>query len=262
MHAGEGGGSPRFWTAPALRALLHQCLASPLSLLILTAWEVRGGVSAHVLVAAMLQGGLAAGLSAWQRLAFWWLPIQLLFPLALVGALALRLPPSIFLCLFLFFVLLYWSSFRTQVPYYPSTKPVWNAVAGLLPEQPLRGIDIGSGFGGLVLDLSARRQDSRFEGIELAPLPWLVSKLRARCRGSRAEFRRGDYLALNFADYDVVFAYLSPAAMPSLWEKAHSEMRPGTLLLSLEFLIPEQAPDIVLEPVQGGKVLYGWRMNR
>lgn len=260
MSMGGGGGSPRIWRAPALRALLHQCLALPLSLFILTVLEVQGGVAPQAVMAAMLQGGLAAGLSAWRRMAVWWLAIQFVFPLALVAALALHLPPSIFLGLFLFFLLLYWSSFRTQVPYYPSTRPVWDAVAKLLPAHPLRCIDIGSGFGGLVLELAALRPDSRIEGIELAPLPWLVSMLRTRCTGSRAQFRRGDYLALDFAEYDVVFAYLSPAAMPSLWEKAHNEMRPGTLLLSLEFTIPGQAPDLVLQPSPGGKVLHGWRM--
>jgi SAM-dependent methyltransferase len=174
---------------------------------------------------------------------------------------ALQLPPPLFLGLFLMLLLLYWSSFRTQVPYYPSPQAVWQAVAGLLPpDRPLRGIDIGSGFGGLVLHLAALRPDSAFTGIELAPLPWLASALRARLQRSRAHFMRGDYLDLDFADFDVVFAYLSPAAMPALWEKAHSEMRRGTLLLSHEFAIPGQVPDIVLTPRGEGAVLYGWRM--
>jgi hypothetical protein len=256
----NGSGAPKFRRAPALRALLHQCLALPLVFVILVALEVQGAPAPRPLVVALLQGGLAAALSAWRRLAAWWVPIQLLFPCAVVAALALRLPPSLFLGLFLVFVLLYWSSFRTQVPYYPSTRPVWHAVAGLLPARPLRCIDIGSGFGGLVLELAALRPDSRFEGIELAPLPWLVSSWRARWSRSRARFRRGDYLGLDFACYDVVFAYLSPAAMPALWEKAHSEMRPGSLLLSLEFAIPGRAPDLSLQPRQGGATLYGWRI--
>ncbi|HCY62934.1 MAG TPA: SAM-dependent methyltransferase [Oxalobacteraceae bacterium] len=255
-----GGGAPQFWRAPALRALLHQGLALSPAFCILVVLQAWGMPAPHPLVAALLQGGIAASLSAWRRLAIWWLPIQLLFPSALVVALDLRLPPSLFLGLFLFFLLLYWSSFRTQVPYYPSTRPVWRAVVGLLPARPLRCIDIGSGFGGLVLELAALRPDSRVEGIELAPLPWLASSVRARCTRSRARFRRGDYLDLDFAGYDVVFAYLSPAAMPVLWEKAHSEMRPGALLLSYEFLMSGRAPDIALQPRHGGAVLYGWRM--
>ncbi len=187
-------------------------------------------------------------MSGWRGLAWWWLPIQLLFAPALLAMHALSLPPVLFLGLFLFFLLLYWSSFRTQVPYYPSTPAVWRTVAGLLPPRPLRVIDIGSGFGGLALHLAAQRPDSTISGIELAPLPWLVSHMRARLRGARVRFMRGDYLRLDFAAYDVVFAYLSPAAMPALWEKAHSEMRPGTLLLSYEFVIPGQVPDIALAP--------------
>ncbi|RJG01212.1 class I SAM-dependent methyltransferase [Noviherbaspirillum sedimenti] len=252
----------QFWRAPALHALLHQCVAFFAAIAILAALELRGIAPPHLLGAALIQGALAAMLSAWRRLAPWWLPIQLLFAPALVAMHGLQLPPLLFLGLFILLLLLYWSSFRTQVPYYPSTKAVWQAVAGLLPpHRPLRCIDIGSGFGGLVLHLAAMRPDSLIAGIELAPLPWLVSRLRARLQHSRARFMRGDYLDLDFADYDVVFAYLSPAAMPALWEKAHSEMRPGTLLLSHEFAIPGRAADLVVAPRRNAPVLYGWRMQ-
>jgi predicted O-methyltransferase YrrM len=87
----------------------------------------------------------------------------------------------------------------------------------------------------------------------------LVSWLRAHLLGC-GRFIRGDYMTLDFAHYDVVFAYLSPAAMEALWEKAHNEMRPGSLLLSYEFAIPGQMPDLVLEPMHTGCALYGWRM--
>ena len=108
--------------------------------------------------------------------------------------------------------------------------------------------------------LSRRRPESEFTGIEIAPLPWLVSRLRAALAGNRCRFVRGDYLLLDFGDYDVVFAYLSPAAMEALWHKARAEMKPGTLLLSYEFHIPGTTPDVVVEPEDGGRVLHGWRM--
>lgn len=251
----------QLWRAPALRALAHQCLAFVVTFVILAALASRGFPALHPFAAAFLQGGLAAVLSGWRRMAPWWLPIQLFFAPALLAMHALQLPPLLFLGLFLFLLLLYWSSFRTQVPYYPSTRAVWQAVAGLLsPDRPQRFIDIGSGFGGLALHLAALRPDSTIAGIELAPLPWLGSRLRALLQHSRARFLRGDYLGLDFGDYDVVFAYLSPAAMPALWEKAHSEMRSGTLLLSFEFAIPGHAPDLEIAPRPDGAVLYGWHM--
>ncbi len=249
------------WQAPALHALLHQCLAFLLICICLIVLEIHSEVQIRLGIAVWLQGLLAAAISYWRRLAPWWLLIQLLFPVALLVTYGMQLPPIFFLLLFLGFLTLYWSTFRTQVPYYPSNRSVWQAVAALLPpDQPLRFIDIGSGFGGLVMELAATRREGAFTGVELAPLPWLISKWRARLQRSRAKFIRGDYMHLDFSDYDVIFAYLSPAAMAALWEKAHTEMRPGSLLLSYEFVIPDQVPDIVIAPSPDGPMLHGWRM--
>jgi cyclopropane fatty-acyl-phospholipid synthase-like methyltransferase len=126
------------------------------------------------------------------------------------------------------------------------------------PARPLRLIDIGSGLGGLVLYLSRVRPDAACEGIELAPLPWLYSWLRARLAGGAARFRLGDYEKLDFAAYDLVFAYLSPAAMPGLWRKAAAEMRPGAMLISYEFAIHDRAPDRTIHATEGGVPLYIW----
>ncbi len=256
----------RGWQTPALQALAIQLVAALIvycSATFLLPFTTLAFSLGH---AAMLQGALAALLSAWRRMPRWWLPIQLLFPLALLATLGMQLPPVLFLLGFVFLLALYWSTFRTQVPFYPSGPAVWRSVLAQLPAPaapgtatPLRFIDIGSGLGGLVLSLAAARPDGRFTGIEVAPLPWLVARLRARITNSSACFVRGDYGALDFSRFDVIFAYLSPAAMPALWQKVQREMRPGTLLLSHEFLIPDQAPHITVLPDPQGPNLYGWR---
>lgn len=235
-----------------------QCAAF-LPTLIVLYLLARLGVSLSLTGTALLQGAHAAALSWWRALAPWWLVIELLFPVSLLGALALALPPALFLAGFVFLLVLYWSTFRTQVPYYPSGPRVWDEVERLLPQgRALRVIDIGSGLGGLVLQLARRRPESRIEGIELAPLPWLASRVRARLAGSTARFLRGDYERLDFGAYDAVFAYLSPAAMSALWRKAAAEMRPGSMLLSYEFGIEGQAPDLVIAPRGRGPALYVW----
>lgn len=246
----------RIWRAPAVTALLLQLACLPLSYA--AVWLLlRAGVDIDYAGAALIQGVLAGAAAFWRRLAPWWLAIELLFPLALIGGLGLRLSPWLFLGLFLLFLLVFWSTFRTQVPYYPSGQRAWDAVAALLPARPVTCIDIGSGLGGLVLDLAARRPDARFVGIELAPLPWLYSRLRSM-RRPNARFIRGDYDNLDFALFDVVFAYLSPAVMTALYKKASVEMRPGSLLLSYEFCIATKTPDLTIQPDGGGPLLYGW----
>lgn len=251
----------RLLRAPALRALFGQALAFPPTLA--STWLLaRAGVPMSDLAVALLQGAWAA-LLAWRAgLAPWWRAIQFAFVPVLVlsrgVADAAALPPAVFLVVFVVLLLVFWSTFRTQVPYYPSGREVRDIVAGLLPDRPVAVVDIGSGLGGLVMDLAGRRADCDVTGIELAPLPWLASSLRARVTGSRARFLRGDYERLNLGHYDVVFAYLSPAAMGALWDKAQAEMKPGSLLLSYEFVIPERAPDRVFVTATGKKTLYCW----
>lgn len=244
--------------APALKALLLQALAFPL-LLLLVYGLARGGVALSLPAVAGLQGLLAAALTWRAGLARWWCAIGLLFAPALLGASRLDLPPALFLAAFVFLLSLYWTTFRTQVPFYPSGPRVWQAVAQLIAGRPgVRLVDIGSGLGGLVLDLARRRPDGQFCGIELAPLPWLLSRLRARLAGSRAQFLRGDYAALDFGKHDVVFAYLSPAAMAALWIKAEAEMLPGSMLLSYEFKIAAREPDKAIAATENGPLLYIW----
>ena len=70
-----------------------------------------------------------------------------------------------------------------------------------------------------------------------------------------------DFWAENLGTYDVVYAFLSPAAMPELWRKARAEMKPGTLLISNSFLVPGVEPDrIVPLAGRGSNALYLYRL--
>jgi hypothetical protein len=253
----NAGRIPMSWLAlPAVRAALIQVGVFVPTLFIVYA-AARAGLAPGFTAAAVVQGVLAAAISWRLRLPAWWLPIQFLFPVLLLGARSFAVPAWIYLGAFLVMLVSYWSTFRTRVPYYPSGREAWQAFADALPSgRPLRVIDIGSGLGGFTLDLARRNPGWSVTGIELAPLPWLVSRLRAA--GTRARFVRGDYAALKFSDYDAVFAYLSPAAMPALWDKASSEMRPGALLASYEFDIPGHPPTRTVNVKPDGARLYIW----
>lgn len=238
--------------------MLIQCGAMPLTLAIIYVMA-SFRFSVDYLTVAVVQGVLAAGLTWKLGLARWWRLIQLLFPLAVLTALALQLPSWLFGAAFLLLLGWYWSTFRTQVPYYPSGPAVWDAVRQLLPaDRAPRVIDIGSGLGGLVLYLARVRPDAQVMGVELAPLPFFYSWLRARLGGSGASFARGDYEKLDFSRFDLVFAYLSPAAMPQLWRKARAEMCPGSMLVSYEFIVEERSPDRIVHVTESGIPLYIW----
>ncbi|CAN7445981.1 class I SAM-dependent methyltransferase [Pseudoduganella sp. LjRoot289] len=249
----------RLLHVPALRAALIQLAAYPVTLGIIYLLATLG-LKPGLADVAIVQGVVASLLTVRWGLAAWWRLIQLLFPLALLAASALALPPAFYLIVFLVLVGLYWSTYRTQVPLYPSGPAVWRAVVDELPPgRPLRLIDVGSGMGGMALHLARARPESDVTGIELAPLPWLYARLRAALTGSRARFVRGDYELLDFGEFDMVFAYLSPAVMSALWAKAAAEMRPGSLLISYEFDIPACPPVKTIVTTENGPPLYVWR---
>ncbi len=199
------------------------------------------------LLFALMCGVLATALGRIAGLAKWWLLIQLLFVPALVLMLSLGLPPNFFLIVFLILLVVYWSTFRTQVPLYLSSRRIWEAMELLLPpptpDKNFTFIDLGSGIGGVLTHLAVVRQDGHFFGVESAPLPYLWSWLRIRLGGYRnCQVQWGSLWNCDLLHYDVVFAYLSPVPMDELWQKARREMRPGTVFISNTFAVAGHPP--------------------
>lgn len=255
---------------PALVALFVQC-AALLTVFILSFLSTLlagvyfgADVSFSFLILVLMQALFAALFSSVLGAPIWWRWIHLCFPLAIWVMSSLYVPNEVYLFGFLISLSLFWTTFRTQVPFYPSRPIVWRQVAKIMPSnqtRPVRMIDIGSGLGDMSMYIAKHCPLTIVEGMEIAPLPWLISYLRARFTGSLAKFKLGDYQRLNFADYDAVFAYLSPAAMLSLWEKAKSEMQPGSLLISYEFQIPDAPPTFTISTGDNSPLLYVWKMD-
>lgn len=211
---------------------------------------------------AIAQGGIAASLSQLAHQPSWWRLLHFsFFPAVLLAQLA-SVPAWLYLAAFLTLVLFYWSTFRTRVPLYLSDRKAWQALMPLLPQsQPFRFIDLGSGLGDVPFFLAPRFPAGHFYGTEIAPAPWLISRLRAWLRHSQVIFMRRDYAAINLADYDVVFTFLSPAAMPALWRQAQSQMKKGSLFISLSFGVPSRKPDHIIALAEGERhTLYVWKM--
>lgn len=245
-----------------LQSLLIQCAAVAATVLLHRLFEGVFSYRASLWEMALVQGSLAALLSRLAGQARWWHLLHFVFLPAVVLARPLSIPASAYLGAFVLLVLFYWSSFRTQVPLYLSSREARTALASLLPEAGrFSFVDLGSGVGGVPLDLERRFPVARLHGVEIAPAPWFIGWLRGRLRGSRVRFARRDYAALDLAEFDVVFAFLSPAAMPGLWRQACAQMRSGSLFISQAFPVDARPPDRVVANGDGARhTLYAWRM--
>jgi len=223
---------------PVLRALLAQLIA--LSAIQFAATLLPG----NIWIILLCQGALAAILGRLFGLANWWLPLNLLLPLAVVLMLAAALPPWLYLLGFVLLWLVQWNSAAERVPLYLSNRPTWQALDALLPQGPVRMIDLGSGLAGTLLYLARRHPESHFIGVESAPLPFALGWLRGKLAGSpNLQLHYGSIWDVDLSEYDVIYAFLSPAPMARLEQKLSSEQHPGSLFISNSFPLPNMAAD-------------------
>ncbi len=246
---------------PATLAVLLQCAAALTVLMFSRLIHLSADTVLPIFALVLMQALLAAAFSNFAGMASWWRWIHLCFPIAIWGMSNWHVPNEFYLAGFVVSLSLFWTTFRSQVPFFPSRPAVWKQVVKLMPmDKSLRLIDIGSGLGDMPMYVAKMRPECHIEGIEIAPLPWLVSFVRGKIRRSSAIFKLGDYRTLDFSGYDMIFAYLSPAAMLALWEKANQEMKSGSFLISLEFEIPGANPSMRIAGSEHSPMIYVWRL--
>ncbi|MBD9482734.1 class I SAM-dependent methyltransferase [Pseudomonas sp. PDM14] len=241
---------------PAVRALLAQVLALVAVALLLIALLQLGNWRVPLWQAALLQGVCAAGLGQWLGLRRWWLPLNFAFVPALLALQARELPSAWFLGAFLLLLLINWNSFREQVPLYLSGARTRRRLSERLVDWPadFRFIDLGCGLGGTLVQLARDYPQARLVGVETAPLVFLCAWLRCLPRRN-CQVRYRSLWHEDLAPYDVAYCFLSPAPMGRLWQKVQTQMRPGSLLISNTFAIPDVPADEVIE-------LDDWRDSR
>ncbi len=199
----------------------------------------------QTLLAAGVQGACAALASHKLEAPRWWVSIHLVFMPLVALAYGLGIDPLWYLGVFVILLLVFWRTDKSRVPLYLSNSATADVLLTLLPATPCHVLDIGCGDGRLLRRLAQARPDCEFLGIEHAPLTFLWAWIGAlgmvNCR-----IRRGDFWRQSLGLFDVVYAFLSPVPMPRLWRKARAEMRPGTLLVSNSFPLPDVDPESIV----------------
>lgn len=127
VPADERGLQKAGWK-PATLALMLQLGALLMMLAIWMVIERYTGLEPDLYTLVILQGGIAMLLSVMCRMDIWWRAIQFLFPIGLLVTHQLALSSWIYFLGFVFFLSLFWTTFRTQVPFYPSRPDVWQRI--------------------------------------------------------------------------------------------------------------------------------------
>lgn len=103
-------------------------------------------------------------------------------------------------------------------------------------------IDLGSGWGTLLLPLAKRFPEHKFIGIERGFLPFKVSAWRAR-RLKNLSFRKQDFFETDIGEADIIFVFLLNSTMAKLTSKIKREMKSGSTVIANRFPMKSEIPD-------------------
>ncbi len=189
--------------------------------------------------------GVAAIGSAVMRLSRVWVWVTLAGPGLGLCSIALGFHPLVYAGLVLLALGVFSGALgRSRAPLFLTSRRTALCLARIARRAgATRVADLGAGTGIASFALAAALPAADVVAVEASPVLWMGLWLRSWARRlisgrspqGRVRAVGGDLFKLDLASFDLVYAFLSPAAMEPLVAKARREMRPGTLLVSNSF---------------------------
>jgi len=107
-------------------------------------------------------------------------------------------------------------------------------------------VDLGSGWGTLLLPLAQKFPQHEFVGIERAFTPFMVSSLRAR-KLPNLSFVHDDFFKYDLAETNIVILFLIGFMMPKVTQKCVKELPKGAMVYASRFALTDVQADKVVK---------------
>ena len=141
-----------------------------------------------------------------------------------------------------------WTTLKTGIsPMMSSAKACQAMLASI--DVPVNGslIDLGSGWGTLVIAVARKYPHQQVVGYELSWFPWLVSIIRKYSyRLDNLTLYRKDFKNAELSNAAILFCYLFPEGMVALHKKLDRELLNEILIVSNTFALPSCHPTKVV----------------
>ena len=141
-----------------------------------------------------------------------------------------------------------WSTLQTGISPMMSSGKACQAMLAAI-DRPANGplIDLGSGWGTLVIAVARKYPHQQVIGYELSWFPWLVSIIRKySLRLDNLTLYRKDFKNAELSNASILFCYLSPGSMVALHKKLNHEQLNEILIVSNTFALPSCQPTKVI----------------
>ncbi|MBM7073323.1 methyltransferase [Shewanella sp. 202IG2-18] len=137
-----------------------------------------------------------------------------------------------------------WSTLKTGISPMMSSSKARDAILDELElEKEGAVIDLGSGWGTLVIPLAKKYPNKQIVGYELSLLPWSVSVILKHSLGlDNLTIHRKDFINADFDTASNLVCYLFPGAMIALQDKLEKEVVNEVTIVSNTFALPSYKP--------------------
>ncbi|MHB8921199.1 MAG: class I SAM-dependent methyltransferase [Halothiobacillus sp.] len=216
-------------------ALVSFSLGIALAMSVVYALKFTGLPHVPIWLMAMMSGVFSM-LITWRLLPTWWRAVLLVLPLAALLSLSINSWWWLFAAILL--MAFQWNAIFTRIPLYRSDAMVAQVLVDYMRRDQQKSLlDLGCGDGRLLWRMAQALPECTFVGIESAPVLYAIS--RWRCRNQpNCRIWFGDFWKRSWAEFDVVFAFLSPEPMLPVWRKRLREGEKHSVLISLAFTVP------------------------
>ena len=120
----------------------------------------------------------------------------------------------------------------SAAPYVPTKKKQLQLLLKNINIQPGQTVyDLGCGTGSVLLPLARAFPEANFIGIELAPIPWLIAKIKSfKLKNAKITLR--NIFKVELKDSDVIFIFLLEDSYPKLIKKLSREVKDDCLIIT------------------------------
>lgn len=174
------------------------------------------------------------------------------------------LEPIVLVLVLLIALSIVWTTLQTGISPMMSSDKACQAMLDSM-EIPENGplIDLGSGWGTLVIAVARKYPNQQVIGYELSWFPWMVSIIRKySLHLDNLTLYRKDFKKTELSNASILFCYLFPGGMVDLHKKLKRELFNEILIVSNTFALPSCQPtktiwlkDIYQTPIY----VYQWQ---
>ena len=177
-----------------------------------------------------------------------------------------------FIAIALFFLVLIiaisivWSTLKTGIsPMLSSSKACQTMLAEINTDEKGALIDLGSGWGTLVIAVAKKYPDKLVIGYELSWFPWVISVLLKYSLGlDNLALYRKNFKNADLSNASTLLCYLYPGAMIALEDKLKHDVPKNITIVSNTFALPSYKPTRVIKLKDFYKTpiyVYHWQPN-